>query len=108
MEEAAYYSTLFLNFGICCLACLQFQRLFRLQKLLKWQAFLLYSFCTLLVALVSAFGIFTWLIRVYENFGFPQAFGHNELALAAVSQFFIPIFAIPLGLAVVNWKAADF
>jgi hypothetical protein len=104
MEDAAFFTSLAINLGLCCIAMYHLKKCYRSQKLRRWQAFALYSFSTLVAALIAGFGLLSILIDFYQSFGFIQELGHNAEALACLVQFVIPVVSIPAGLILINWQ----
>ena len=104
MEDAAFFTSLAINVGLCSIAVFHFKKWYKFNKLPRWQAFTLYSFSTFLAALIAGFGLLSILIDFYEGLGFIQELGHHAEALISLFQFFVPIISIPLGLIFINWQ----
>ncbi len=104
MEDAAFFTSLAINVGLCCFAVIHFKQWYKSKRLHRWQAFTLYSFSTLLAALIAGFGLLSILIDFYQSFGFIQELGHNAGPLISLFQFFVPIIFIPVGLIIINWQ----
>ncbi|MEP1741460.1 MAG: hypothetical protein ABJI60_00705 [Kangiellaceae bacterium] len=108
MEDAAFFTSLVINIGFCCIAVVYSKKWYKVKKLVKWQAFTLYGISTLLAALIAGFGLLSIVIDFYTGLGFVQELGHNGGVLISLFQFFIPILSFPLGLIIINWKKTGY